>query len=244
MGSRGIHDTAPGSCCIGGSGERLVSSNQDDVEFEVFAQSIRHWLRSQAYGICGDWHEADDLVQVALWKMYQRWGRLDRRAELGAYARRVVARGFLTEHRRAYRRREAALPGMLDAAAAPDRNAAVEDRARLLPALRRLGARQRAVVTLRFIGDLSVEQTAEVLGCTPGTVTSQTVRAIEALRRDLGSRPPPRAAKRLGGRVYETTLVDTTEELIDEVVPHHRCRNRRTVGRPDALVGAGAGCAF
>ncbi|ROP31299.1 SigE family RNA polymerase sigma factor [Couchioplanes caeruleus] len=177
-----------------------MSSDPNEVEFEVFARVIRRWLRRQAYDICGDWHEADDLVQVALLKIHQRWDRLHRRAELGAYAHRVVLRSFLTERRRAYWSREVALPGMTDVMPAPDRNTAVEDRARLLPALRRLGARQRAVVTLRFLGDLSVEQTAQVLGCTPGTVTSQTVRAIEALRRDLGSRAPPRATQRIGSR--------------------------------------------
>ncbi|MEV8508669.1 SigE family RNA polymerase sigma factor [Actinoplanes sp. NPDC051475] len=166
-----------------------MAGDSSDVPFEVFAQVIRRWLRREAYDICGDWHEADDLVQVTLWKLHQRWDRLQRRAALGAYARQVVLRSYLTEQRRAHRRLEVVRDAMGDATPAPDHLAAVDDRAQLLPALQRLGPRQRAVVVLRFFNDLSVEQTARILGCTPGTVTSQTVRAIAALRRDLGSRP-------------------------------------------------------
>lgn len=162
-----------------------MTSDVDEVEFETFVQAIRGWLRWEAYEICGDWHEADDLVQVALCKVYQRWNWLDRRAELGAYARRVVVRSFLTERRRQRWRREVQGLGATDAVQAPGSHTAVDDRAMLLPALRRLGPRQRAVVTLRFLCDLSVHQTARALGCAAGTVTSQTLRALESLRRDL-----------------------------------------------------------
>lgn len=162
-----------------------MNSDVNEAEFEGFVQAIRHWLRREAYDICGDWHEADDLVQMALCKVYQRWDRLDRRTELGAYARRVVVRSFLTERRRSRWRHEVATLVAADAVLAPGSHTAVDDRALLLPALQRLGARQRAVVTLRFLRDFSVEQTAQALGCSTGTVTSQTVRALETLRRDL-----------------------------------------------------------
>jgi RNA polymerase sigma-70 factor (sigma-E family) len=169
----------------GGSGGLPMASDTDEAEFEEFVKTIRRWLRREAYEICGDWYEADDLVQVALSRVHQHWDRLGRRAELGAYARRVVVRSFITERRRAHRRHE--VPELIsgDAASAPPSHTAVEDRALLLPALRRLGSRQRAVIILRFLHDLSVEQTAQALGCAPGTVTSQTVRALQALRRDL-----------------------------------------------------------
>jgi RNA polymerase sigma factor (sigma-70 family) len=55
----------------------------------------------------------------------------------------------------------------------------------LADAMRRLGPRQRAVVILRFWADLSVEQTAAALGCSTGTVTSQTHRALLTLRHTL-----------------------------------------------------------
>ncbi|MDG4790216.1 SigE family RNA polymerase sigma factor [Micromonospora sp. WMMD1102] len=162
-----------------------MESDVNDVEFEAFVQAMRSWLRREAYHICGDWHEADDLVQVALCTVYQRWDRLDRRAELGAYVRRVVLRRYLSERRRLRWRYEVPTLLAADAVSSPGSHTAVDDREMLLPALRRLGPRQRAVVTLRFLCDLSVEQTARALGCASGTITSQTVRALDALRRDL-----------------------------------------------------------
>lgn len=57
----------------------------------------------------------------------------------------------------------------------------------LLAGLRRLGPRQRAVLVLRYIEDLSVEETAHLLGITPGTVKSQAARGLERLRGDLQS---------------------------------------------------------
>ncbi|MGC9669503.1 sigma-70 family RNA polymerase sigma factor [Planosporangium sp. 12N6] len=162
-----------------------MKNDVDEVGFEAFVQTIRRWLRREAYGICGDWYEADDLVQVALYKVHQRWDQLDRHAELGAYARRVVVHSFLTERRRSRWRHEVATLVATDDVPTPNSYNAVDDRALLLPALRRLGSRQRAVVTLRFLGDLSVEQTARLLGCSPRTVTSQTVRALQTLRHDL-----------------------------------------------------------
>jgi RNA polymerase sigma factor (sigma-70 family) len=61
-----------------------------------------------------------------------------------------------------------------------------EEREVVLRALARLGPRQRAIVVLRYWEDMSVEQTAAAVGCTRGTVTSQTHRALATLRALLG----------------------------------------------------------
>ncbi|MEV6299837.1 sigma-70 family RNA polymerase sigma factor [Actinoplanes sp. NPDC051861] len=162
-----------------------MTSDIDEAEFEAFVRTIRNWLRREAYDICGDWHEADDLVQMALYQVYRRWNALDRRTELGAYARLVVKRSYLTERRRSRWRHEVPASEPADDSLIAAAHADVDVRVMLLPFLRRLGSRQRAVLALRFLRDLSVEQTARELGCTTGTVTSQTVRALNALRRDL-----------------------------------------------------------
>ena len=66
--------------------------------------------------------------------------------------------------------------------------AAVAQRDWMLQAIRRLPRRQREVVVLRFLLDLSVEQTAAVLGATEGTVKSHTSRALSQLRELLTER--------------------------------------------------------
>jgi RNA polymerase sigma factor (sigma-70 family) len=82
-------------------------------------------------------------------------------------------------------------------AAVVDQDAVLDLRA----AVAALPARQRATLVLRFCCDLNVDQSAEILGCSPGTVKSQTARALEAVRRALGSAPaagsggPPAAAE-------------------------------------------------
>jgi RNA polymerase sigma factor (sigma-70 family) len=62
------------------------------------------------------------------------------------------------------------------------------ERDEVLAALQSLGPRQRACVVLRYYEDLSVEQTAEILGCSTGTVKSQAARGLDTLRRAIDQR--------------------------------------------------------
>ena len=73
-----------------------------------------------------------------------------------------------------------------NAAHQPD---SVEDRLVLFDALAKMPARQRAVIVLRFWEDLDVGQTAQLLGCTEGTVKSQSARGLAKLRELLASEP-------------------------------------------------------
>jgi RNA polymerase sigma factor (sigma-70 family) len=66
-------------------------------------------------------------------------------------------------------------------------DARTEESLDLLRALAALPTRQRAAVVLRFYGDLSVAETAQVLGCSPGTVKSHTSRGLDALRHVIGA---------------------------------------------------------
>jgi RNA polymerase sigma-70 factor (sigma-E family) len=140
-------------------------------------------LRRTAYLLCGDWHTADDLVSTALVKLLRHWRRVSTMDNIDAYARRTLLRAWLDERRRPWRREQpwAVLP---DSASTPGHD--VADRMALLTLLNELPARRRAVLVLRFFCDLSVEETAEALGCTAGTVKSQTARALDTLRARLG----------------------------------------------------------
>ena len=153
-----------------------------DDEFVAYYTARGGHLRSTAYLLCGDWHLAEDLVQTTFTKLYRAWPRIEQRDSLDGYARRVLVRAFLDERRRPWRREQATAPESpaLDGVAAP--GAAPDDRMALDQALAGLSERHRAVLVLRFWADLSVEQVADLLGCSTGTVKSQTSRALARLR--------------------------------------------------------------
>jgi RNA polymerase sigma-70 factor (sigma-E family) len=152
---------------------------QHEEQFTAYARSARSWLAREALRLCGDPHEAEDLAQETLVKILGRWGTLTRHDDLLGYARQTLRRVFLSERRRARWRYE------LSHADPPEygENQTLNENPELAAAITRLGPRQRAVVILRFWQDLSVEQTAALLGCSTGTVTSQTVRALRTLRK-------------------------------------------------------------
>jgi RNA polymerase sigma-70 factor (sigma-E family) len=159
----------------------------DEAEYREYVTGRYAALRRTAYLLCGDWHRADDLVQSALTSLYVSWHRVRDRASLDGYVRAVLVRRAVDESRRPWRREThtAAVPDV----AAPDAFA-VEDRESVRAALRRLPARQRAVVVLRFYDDVDVAETARLLGCSEGTVKSYTARALATLRAALGPEWP------------------------------------------------------
>jgi RNA polymerase sigma-70 factor (sigma-E family) len=147
-----------------------------EQEFRELYAARAPSLRRTAFLLCGDWHQAEDLVQVSFAKLYASWRRVDHPV---TWLRQVLVRTWVDETRRPHRRERptAALP---DSAAVP--GADVEERELLRAALRDVPPRQRACLVLRFYDDLSVAETARVLGCTEGTVKSQTSRGLDALR--------------------------------------------------------------
>ncbi|MEU8259533.1 SigE family RNA polymerase sigma factor [Micromonospora sp. NPDC048999] len=157
-----------------------------DVEgYREYVTARLESLRRTAYLLCGDWHTADDLVSTALVKLLRHWRRVSTMDSPDAYVRRTLLRVWLDERRRPWRR-ESAWAEVPDRAVRPAADASV-DRVTLLALLAELPPRRRAVLVLRYFCDLSVEETARELGCSPGTVKSQAARAIEMLRGRLAS---------------------------------------------------------
>lgn len=156
----------------------------EDLAFSEFAASSRHRLRSTAYLLCGDWDRAADHVQEALIRVYVNWPKLVRQGGELAYARRAVVSVFLDASRKRSSRER---PSDIDPtiASAEDVATAVADREALMVALAALPERQRACVVLRYFEDLDVRETASALGCSEGTVKSQTSRALDTLRTHL-----------------------------------------------------------
>jgi len=150
-----------------------------EAEYTEYVQARLGWLRRTAYLLGQDWQAADDLVQTAITRLYTHWGRARKAASLDAYARRILVNAFLDERRSAWVRR-VTLPGEYEERPAAGHDA--EMRLEVRAALRSLPPRQRATVVLRYYCDCPIEEAAEILGVTPGTVKSQTAKGLTALR--------------------------------------------------------------
>ncbi|GAA1132663.1 SigE family RNA polymerase sigma factor [Kribbella jejuensis] len=153
----------------------------DESEFTEFAASAIRRLRRTAYLMCGDWHRAEDAAQDALVKVYRRWHRIDRTQGLNSYAHKCLVTSVLEQSRRPWRR-ERLVDAEDPVAALPDPGGAVDDRLLVVQALAALPPSQRACVVLRHYADLSLEQTADILGIGTGGVKSQTSRGLTRLR--------------------------------------------------------------
>ncbi len=153
----------------------------DETEFRDYVTGHLAGLRRTAYLLCGDWHQAEDIVQTALTKLYLSWRRVRERGALDSYVRQIVVRTYIDEGRRGWRRERptAQLPDSVGREELPD------DRMFLLRALAQVPSRQRAALVLRFWEDLSVEETAHALGCSEGTVKSSTARGLDNMREVL-----------------------------------------------------------
>jgi RNA polymerase sigma-70 factor (sigma-E family) len=137
-------------------------------------------MRRTAYLLCRDWHMADDLVSITIGKLYRHWPRVNGTPSLDAYVRKALLRTWLDEKRRPWYRREQPTEDLPEVPSTTE--FAVVSRAQLLDLLGGLPPRRRAAVVLRLYLDLSVEETAEILGCSVGTVKSQTARGLDTLR--------------------------------------------------------------
>ncbi len=150
----------------------------------VVARSPR--LVHTAYLLTGDTHLARDLVQAALARTWPHWERV-REGNPDAYVKTVMVRLATTWWRRRWRGEvpTEVLPEPRDPGGMPSAIDRLDERLSLASALATLPRGQRRVVVLRYVEDLSVETVAEMLGCTPGTVKSQSARGLAKLREVL-----------------------------------------------------------
>ena len=149
-----------------------------DEAFTEFVLGQAPALRRLAYGLVGDWHSADDVLQTALLKLYFAWPRIRADGNPEAYARRIIMRCDVDRRRRPWRR-ERPTDLLPDRAATETRGP--EEQSALFDALRALPVQQRKVVVLRHWLGLSVRETAHELGISEGTVKSHSSRGLAAL---------------------------------------------------------------
>ena len=153
-----------------------------EAEYVEYVTARLAALHRAAFLLCGgDTDRADDVVQATITRLYQRWRQASRADNLDAYVHRMLVHTFVDEKRRAWSKVRL-LPWTVDSLAGVEPQADVDDRNTLVAALRTLPPRQRAVLVLRFLLDRPVEEVAEILGCSEGTVKSQTSRGLAVLR--------------------------------------------------------------
>ena len=155
---------------------------QDRADFEAYVAARAAALRRTAYLLCGDWHQAEDIVQNALTKLYLAWRRVEKRDGMDAYVRQIVVRCVLDERRKGWRR-ESPTEALPERALVPAGSS--EDREALMAALAEVPAQQRAALVLRYWEDLSIAETARILNISEGAVKSATSRGLDNLRRTL-----------------------------------------------------------
>jgi RNA polymerase sigma-70 factor (sigma-E family) len=154
-----------------------------DDDFRAFVRL--HWgpLLRVAFLITGDGAHAEDLVQTALEKTHRRWRDVAAMEAPQAYVRKIMI-NTATSWRRRRAWGETPLPAVEEAAGA-DEFDRVEQRRQLIEALHTVPPKMRAVLVLRYFEDLTEAQTAQVMGCSVGTVKSQTSRGLQRLREHM-----------------------------------------------------------
>jgi RNA polymerase sigma-70 factor (sigma-E family) len=158
-----------------------------DREFERFVAAESPGLLRSAYVLTGDRGHAEDLVQTALLRTLRRWEAIA--GSPRAYASEVLV-NLSRDRRRGLGRRPREVPESdLPAEAGPDHSSRVLQRDVITRAARRLPRAQREVLACRYLLDLSVAETAAVLGLAEGTVKSYTARALAGLRELLTDEP-------------------------------------------------------
>ncbi|MGZ8738701.1 MAG: SigE family RNA polymerase sigma factor [Nocardioides sp.] len=150
-----------------------------EMSYEEYVTLRWPTLYRTAYLMTGSHADAEDLVQSALVKVYGAWDKVSRADSADAYVRRVLVNTFVSGRRPVRFTRERIM------AAVPERAAVAEgpeDRLSLWPHVAALPPKQRAVIVLRYYEDLSEQQIADALGCSPGTVKSNASLALKSLR--------------------------------------------------------------
>lgn len=153
--------------------------SQDEVR--AFIAARRPALYRSAYLLVGNSPDAEDLVQATLVRVITAWDRIQRRDAPEVFARRVMVNLAASRWRR-LKTYAAIVHRTAPAGDEPDIADAAAVRDAMWAAIQSLPVRRRAVVVLRYYEDLSEIEIAAVLGCSTGTVKSQSSKALARLR--------------------------------------------------------------
>jgi len=157
-----------------------------DGEKQAFAVLVKRYerpVRAVALDVLGDYHSASDVSQNAFVKAYEQLGGLRKPEAFGAWLMKITRRCALDSLRRMAKETQLE-PKIAAAAESPD-GQLDEDKQKILAAVVKLPKSEKQVVILRYLGDNSVKDVADIVGRSVGTVTKQLSRAHKRLRKIL-----------------------------------------------------------
>ena len=164
----------------------------EDLEaFRSFAVAELPRARRAAFLMCGDWHQAEDLAQSALIRVFGVWGKLDKSPPLHGYVETSLTRLWLDEKRRRARRPEIPVGSVPDTATTPAREYSANEH-QLTHAMAALTPRQRSALVLRYWEGMTIRETAEAMACSEGAVKNLVSAAIRNLRSSSALEPTVR----------------------------------------------------
>jgi RNA polymerase sigma-70 factor (ECF subfamily) len=161
-------------------------------DFDGFYVATRDRLLHVLYAMTGDLAEAQDVLQEAYARAWQRWPQVSRYDEPTAWVRTVAWRLAVSRRRKAHNRVSAALRLHAEPRSTYEPS---PDTAAIVEALRQLPVAQRRALALHYLCDLSVDAVAAETGVSTGTVKSRLSRGRAALAELLAdtdlARPTP-----------------------------------------------------
>jgi RNA polymerase sigma-70 factor (ECF subfamily) len=165
-------------------GKEVVETEVVDEprSFEAFFAAEHARLFGALCLVTGDRHEAEEVMQDAFLRLWERWDRVAEVDDPSAYLFRTAMNVF----RNRYRRAALALRKTVSIAPTEDALATIEDRDVVVRALRDLTPDQRAAVVLTGYVGLTSEEAGKVLGMRAGTVRTLATRARAAIREKAG----------------------------------------------------------
>ncbi|MFE7313890.1 SigE family RNA polymerase sigma factor [Streptomyces sp. NPDC057555] len=178
-------ESTDGGAQYGEAGDRRTTTQEAEAEaaFTAYVQERRASLYATAYHLTGDRHEAEDLLQSALFSTYRAWDRISDKAALGGYLRRTMTNLHISAWRRR-RLNEYPTEELPETATDADTMRGTELRAVLWQALARLPETQRTMLVLRYYEGRTDPEIADILNISVGTVKSSIWRSLRRLRED------------------------------------------------------------
>ena len=168
---------------------RLTASSertlQDELAFEQIVFRQRHRLFAVALGILRDRGEAEDAVQEALIRSWRAWLSSAGYGDRFAWAARICVNHCISRRRALTRRgffTQRGLPANMHAPSVPAIDPAMLDLSRIYS---RLSLRQRAALTLTKGHGYTIDECAELMGCSAGTVRTHIARGLTTLRKGM-----------------------------------------------------------